>query len=144
MNDNFNKALWDLGKDNPELREAIAHSLYKGGNGYSIPTRQYCSVTEEVEDIHTHLLDIEDPEKREKLLQAIKKVDSMTIGQLAKLLNYARVAYLLKEARGEKLTEPEKTLKDIDITMLALNVLFCADKVIGRKTPIETKPELQG
>lgn len=127
MNDNFNKLLWDLGRDNPEIQEAIAHSMSTGTRGYSIPTRKYCKATEEVEDIHTYFIDKEDPEQREKLAQALKQVDNMTVGQLAKILNYTRVALTLKEVEGQELTEPEKTLKDIDISALALVTALTAN-----------------
>ena len=139
MNDTFNKLLWDLGRDTPEVQEAIAHSMSTASKGYSIPTRQYCKATGEVEDIHTALIDIEEEETREKLTQAIKKIDSMTVGELAKMLNFSRVALLLKEAEGHELTEPEKTIRDIDISLFALVSITGTKKVIGRKKPIEDK-----
>lgn len=128
MNDKFNKLLWDLGRDTPEVQEAIAHSMSTASKGYSIPTRQYCKATGEVEDIHTYFIDKEDPAQREKLANALKQVDNMTVGELAKILNYTRVALTLKEVDGQELTEPEKTLKDLDISALALVTAITANK----------------
>lgn len=143
MLDSFSKALWELGADNPDAQKAIADTL--AGNpkqeesfkGYSIPTRVYCEATGEVEDIHTTAFtNIEEEERREKIITALKKVDSMTVGELARLLNEIRIAYLVKEAEGKEVQPPEQTLRDIDITLLAFYALNVAPRVIGRTSPI--------
>lgn len=139
MNDEFNKTLWGLGEDSPELQRAIAKSMEakESKRGYSIPTLTLNSVTEELEDIHvTAFTDVEDPEQRDRLVNAIKKVDSMTVGELARVIGYGRVALILKEAKGEELTEQEKTLRDIDITSLALTAVYAPQKVIGHRKPL--------
>lgn len=135
MNDVFNKTLWELASTSPDLQEALKKSMR--GAGYSIPTRTHCKATGEVEDIHFSALDIEDAEKRERFLNAVKSVDSMKVGEIAKLLNYARVAIVVKEAEGEELTEVEKTLKDIDFSLLAMFIVKVAPKTIGRTKPIK-------
>lgn len=109
--------------DAKELKEPVE------GRGYSIPTRLLCKATGEVEDIHTGIADIVDDAQREKLIQTIKKVDSMTVGELAKAANLARIALTLKEIQGEKLTEQERTVKDIDIATLALFIVNGAGKL---------------
>ena len=142
MIDSFSKALWELGVDNPDAQRAIADSITGNSKeetftGYSIPTRQYCEATGEVEDIHTTaLIGVDDEEKREQIVKNIKKIDSMTIGELARTLNYVRVAYLVKEAEGKEVQPPEQTLRDIDITLLAFYAVKEAPKVIGRTSPI--------
>ena len=147
MNDNFNSILWELGKDSPELQEAIAHSMKTPPElrGYSIPTRTYCEATGEVEDIHiTAFTDIEDPAKRDIATRNIKRVDSMTVGELARTLNYCRAHLIAKEVKGQELTEPEKTIRDIDITALAVIAVLACPKLIKGKafnSPEEFKAE---
>ena len=107
-------------------------------NCYSIPTRQYSKATGEVEDIHTYFAEIEDEAEREKLLQAIKTADSITIGELSKMAGYARVGILLKEAEGKELTESERTIRDIDLTTLAIFIMTGAKKMLandGQESP---------
>lgn len=142
MNDNFTQTLWELGEDSPEVRKAIAQAINNEA-GYNIPTRRYSEVLDEVGDIHEYYLDIAQTEEhREALAQLIKKVDNLTIGELARQLNYVRVAMLVKEVEeGKELTPVEKTLRDIDITMLALTALKEAPKVIGRTRPLKPKRE---
>ena len=123
MNNDFNKALWKLGEDRPELQKAIARTIVNAG-GYVIPTRKLCKATGEVEDIHIGIADIEDEEHRGKLIQAIRKADSLTVRELAQLLSWERVDLCVREAKGETLTEEEKTLRDIDITTLALYAIL--------------------
>ena len=142
MYDDLSKALWELGSDHPELQGAIAQTI-NSEKGYSIPTRRYSEVLDEVGDIHEYYLDIaQDEEHREKLAQLIKKIDSMTVGELSTQLNYVRVAMLVKEVEeGGELTPVEKTLRDIDITMLAITAIKEAPKVIGRTRPLRPKAE---
>ncbi len=141
MNDDFNKRLWEMAIDSPDLQQAIKKSMSTENKGYTIPTRRYSEVLEEVGDIHSYYLDMaKDEAQKEKLAQIIKSIDSMTIGELATQLNYVRVAMLVKEVENEKeLTEVEKTLRDIDITLLALTVMRSAPKVIGRTRPLNHK-----
>ena len=124
MTDNFDAILWELGKDSPEAREAIIKTLSPSSSeehkGYYIPTRRYLALTDSVEDIHLGYTVLEDPEQRERLAHAIKKVDSMTVGQLAKRLGELRAYLIAKEVTGEELTPLEETLRDIDISYLAL------------------------
>ena len=143
MNDDINRKLWSMAVDSPELQQAIIRSMStgSGSGGYKIPTRQYCETTGEVEDIHFNLLDMEDPAQKEELIKAIQKVDRMTVGQLAKILSYTSTALRVKEAEGMKLSEPERTLRDIDITYLALAAVLSSPKVIGRTTPIKKESE---
>ena len=142
MNDNFTQALWELGEDSPEARRAIAQAV-NAEAGYSIPTRRYSEVLEETGDIHYYYLDIaQNEEHRDALAKAIKKVDSITVGELARQLNNVRVAMLVKEVEeGKELTPVEKTLRDIDVTMLALTAIMEAPKVIGRTRPLRPKKE---
>lgn len=100
-------------------------------NCYSIPTRKYSKATGEVVDIHTYFTEIEDEAQRGKLLQAIRKADSMTIGELSRMAGYARVEINLKEAEGKELTEPERTIRDIDLTTLAIFIMNGAKKMLN-------------
>lgn len=124
MIDKFDSLVWELGKDSPEARDAIIKSLSPAQEeepaGYYIPTRRYLPLTDSVEDIHLGYTVIEDPEQRERLAQAIKKVDSMTVGQLAKRLGELRAYLIAKEVTGGEVTPLDKTLRDIDISYLAL------------------------
>lgn len=142
MSTDFNNMIWEIAKDSPDLQEAIKKEMHTESEGYSIPTREYSEVLEEVGDIHYSCSTIKDDERREKLMQVIKEVDSMTIGQLAEQLNYIRVAMLVKEIEtGKELTDVEKTLRDIDITLLAFTAIKQAPKVIGRTKPLKRKQE---
>lgn len=141
MNDDFIKAILELARDNPDMQETLIKSAGIAKRGYSIPTVQYVEALDETMDIHFGHLNYDlSEEERDNFLEALKKVDSMTVGHLATLCNYARTALLIKEAEGHELTEPEKTIKDIDIPLLAFFVIHHTPKVIGRRKPIKEKP----
>lgn len=134
MNDDFNTTLWKMASTSPDLQEALKRNFRTAG--YSIPTRTYCEATGELEDIHFSLADIEDDDQRERFIQAVKSIDDMRVGDIATQLNYARVNILVKEAEGKELTDIEKTLKDLDFTLLAMFIVKVAPKTIGRTKPI--------
>ena len=134
MNDEFNTTLWKMASTSPDLQEALKRNFRTAG--YSIPTRTYCEATGELEDIHFSLADIEDDDQRERFIQAVKSIDDMRVGDIATQLNYARVNILVKEAEGKELTDIEKTLKDLDFTLLAMFIVKVAPKTIGRTKPI--------
>lgn len=135
MNDEFNTTLWKMASTSPDLQEALKRNFRTAG--YSIPTRTYCEATGEVEDIHFSVADIEDDTQRAKFMDAIAEVDRLTVGDLAKMLGYVRVALLVKEAEGTELTAVEETLRDIDISLFALMVTKVAPKVVGTPKPIK-------
>jgi len=130
MNDDFVKALFANAVEDPSLQQAIMNLMGKSGTekkGYTIPTRLKSKYTDEVEDIHTYYLDmqdmIDDEDKKEQLVQVIKTADSMTVENLARRLNCLWVALTAKEAKGEELTDLEKTIRDLDISALTLIIL---------------------
>lgn len=123
MNDEFNKALWELGEDNPELQKAIAHTIVNA-EGYSIPTRRVSTITEELEDITVTVMEIEDEAQRERAIARIKQARELTVADLATRLNILSIAYRIKEAKGETLTAQERTLRDLDITALAYTLRY--------------------
>lgn len=137
MKDDFNARLWQMASNSPDLQEALKKNFRKEGEGYSIPVRTYCEATGEVEDIHYSIADIEDDTQRERFMDAIKSIDSMTVGEVSKMLGYASVAVRVKQAEGEELTPIEETLRDFDLTLFAMYVVRTATKVIGRTKPIE-------
>ena len=141
MNDDFTKMILELARDRQDIQNALIKSADISKQGYSIPTVHYSKALDEVTDIHYGHIDYDLTEaQREQLIKNIKKIDSMTVGQLAKMCNYARIALRLKEAEGQELTDPERTIRDIDVTMLALTIATHYPKVIGRTKPIEGKP----
>lgn len=125
MTRDFISEVWELGRDNPDFIEIVARAITKTSKetGYSIPVREYCNATGEIEDIHLNYLNIEDEKKREKIEKIIKRVDQLTIGELAKELSTLSLLYRIK-GTSEELEPYEKTLKDIDITRLALFTLL--------------------
>ena len=130
MTDEFIQELWKLGADNPSLQEQIARSITRGTEGYSIPTRKLSKSTDELEAIHITIYeDIKDPAILEKATAIIKKADSMTVGDLERLLSVLRIHLIAKQARGEKLTRVEETLKDIDVTALAFTAMVACSKI---------------
>ena len=123
MNDDFNRKLWKMAVDSPDLQEALIKSMNTESGGYSIPTG----------DITLSVFDKEDTPQREKMLQAIQKASELRVKDLARILGELRVDLTLEEVQGRKLDSPEETLRDIDITALATWALI---KWLARK-PIE-------
>lgn len=132
MEDRFNKALWELGVDNPELQKAILKSIEgedpKSG-GYSIPTKNFiiehpADRLPTGQDIHITAFNKEDPDQKQRYIEEIKKIDQCAIKEVAQHLAKWTAYLTLKEAEGQELTPIERTLKDIDITALALVAVF--------------------
>lgn len=130
MTDEFIQELWKLGADNPKLQEVIARSITGDTEGYSIPTRKLSKSTDELETIHITIYeDIQDPAIREKATALIKKADSARVGDIEKILGLLRIDLIAKQARGEKLTRVEETLKDIDLSSLVFTALLAYSKI---------------
>ena len=122
MGNTFNETLWELGVNRPHLQQAIAQTM-TAPLQYSIPTRKVSPLTGELEDIHITIMEIEDPDRRERAMELVKEADKATVEELALRLNVLHAAYTIKEVQGEELTEQERTLKDLDITALAYTLL---------------------
>lgn len=97
--DGFNKTLWKMAIDSPELQQAIINGM---SGSYSIPTGDITTVS-----------------GNERLTQAIRKAGELKVKDLARILGELRVFLTLEEVQGRTLTKPEKTLRDIDIYALA-------------------------
>lgn len=110
MEDIFNRELWKLGLDSPEAQKAIIKSMSKDSGGYSIPTGDITLAVYEAE--------LEESQ-RDKIITAIEKARELKVKDLARILGELGVALSLEEMKRGKLEEPERTLKDIDITALA-------------------------
>lgn len=114
MNDSFKKTLWSLASSNPDLQQAIIKAMGINGGGYSIPTGDITvSIFEDVEE-----------DQRGKWIKAIDTARELKVKDLARMLGELRPAIILKEAQGEELKVHEKTLRDIDITALAVFTLI--------------------
>jgi len=109
MNDDFNKMLWEMAVDSPDLQQALRKSMSTEGGGYSIPTG----------DITVSVFAGEDSPRREKMVQAIQKARELRVKDLAHILGELRVALTLEEVQGRELDKAEETLRDIDINALA-------------------------
>lgn len=109
MNDNFNKMLWKMAIDSPDLQQALRKSMSTEGGGYSIPTG----------DITVSVFAWEDSPQREKMIQAIQKARELRVKDLARILGELRVALTVKMVQGRELDKAEKTLRNIDINALA-------------------------
>ncbi len=109
MNDNFNKMLWKMAIDSPDLQQALRKSMSTEGGGYSIPTG----------DITVSVFAWEDSPQREKMIQAIQKARELRVKDLARILGELRAALTVKMVQGRKLDKAEKTLRNIDINALA-------------------------
>ena len=140
MSNDYTKMLWEMAVDSPALQEALIKSMSKDIGRYSIPTRHW--EIEHPDDrlptghtIHWAVTQMEDDTQMEKVAKAIKETESITIGQLSRIATWASIAIMAKEAEGAELSPEERTLKDIDITALALFLLRLAPKKIG-STPL--------
>ena len=123
MDDNFMNEVWKLGLDNPELRETIARSITKESKGYTIPTWYKSKLTGEYEDITINVQEVEDPKLRGIMSTVLKVAQRLTVKDLARLQAILRTGLRAKEATGEKLSDEEETLRDIDILGLALAII---------------------
>lgn len=97
--DGFNKKLFQMAIDSPDLQQAIINGM---SGGYSIPTGDITLIN-----------------RSEKLTQAIQTAGELKVKDLARMLGELRVALTLEEVQGRTLTKQEKTLRDIDINALA-------------------------
>ena len=109
MIDTFDKALLKAAAGSPGLQQALLKNMSKDSAGYSIPTG----------DIHLYAVSRPEEAERERAVDLVKKADSLTVGQLCKLLAELKPALIIKEVQGEELQEFQKTLRDIDISALA-------------------------
>lgn len=109
MNDNFNKMLWKMAIDSPDLQQALRKSMSTEGGGYSIPTG----------NITVSVFAWEDSPQREKMIQAIQKARELRVKDLARILGELRAALTVKMVQGRELDKAEKTLRNIDINALA-------------------------
>ena len=124
MEDKFNARLFELANDNPALQQAILNGM--GSGKYSIPTG----------DITVDVFE-DDNEKRQAFVkQAIDIARDLTVKDLAYMLEQVRPELILKEVQGGKLQHWEKTLRDIDITHLAvfILILWTRQRNANRKT----------
>lgn len=113
MEDKFTQTLFTMALDNPDLQHAIISSMSKD-KGYSIPTG----------DITLSVFGMEEGTTQDKLIQAIHTARDLRVKDLAKILGELRVALMLEEVEGEKLSPSEETLRAIDITALATIALI--------------------
>lgn len=104
MIDKFSSALWELGKDNPEVQKIIANSI-SHDTGYFIPTGDF------IENLPHNIKD--------KVIQNLQPVLNMTVEELAVRLRLIRAELLALEEQGTRLEGAQKTLKDLDIVTLA-------------------------
>ena len=109
MYNNFNSELFRLAQESPALQDIFLNALAN----YSIPTG----------NIKESVFDMEDPNKVETIVKAINQADSLTVAQLDKMAGELRVALTLEEVKGRELLPYEKTLKDIDISALAVFIV---------------------
>ena len=126
MDDRFNAKLFELAIDSPDLQQALLNGMMCGSNKYSIPTG----------DITVSVFE-DDNEKRQQFVKdAIHIARDLTVKDLARMLAELRVDLILKEVQGETLPEWEKTLRDIDITHLAVFtlILWSRQRNANRKT----------
>lgn len=72
-----------------------------------------------VGDIHEEIFRQGEPPS-ERVIANIKKADSLTVGQLGKILSELRPCLTIKEVQGETLEPIEETLQKIDISGLAV------------------------
>ena len=125
MNDKFNQALFETAMKSPDLQQAILNSMGSGSK-YSIPTG----------DITVSVFEDENEKRKGFVLEAIKMARDVTVADLAKILAEVRAGLIIKEVQGEKLSEHEKTLRDIDITHLAVFalILWVRQREANKKT----------
>lgn len=113
MNDDFNKALWGMAIDSPDLQTAILNSMIdhttSEAGRYSIPTG----------DIKVLAFEKLTDKKQNLLVQTIHKAGELKVKDLASIMGELSAALAIEEASGKELNMAEKTLKDIDITGLA-------------------------
>ena len=108
MIDDLSKLALELAKDNPAIQQAIIDCI-ANNKGYSIPTG----------NIITSVFSIEDKDRQDKAVMAVKNTMELRIKDLAHIFGLVSAGLAVKEASGEDLLPEEKTLKDIDIVALA-------------------------
>jgi len=111
--DKFNKVITGMMLEDPELLDALSERISKQA-GYSIPTG----------DIRTSVYNIEDANKRDRIIKVLKAADNLTIRQLCTMLYDVKALLDVKKVKGKELEPYEKTLNDIDLLMLASYTLI--------------------
>ena len=114
MQESFDKKLWEVVADSPELQQTIIESLKTPNRGYSIPTG----------DIVVSVFGIEDQDKLKRAVKALNKARDLKVSELSKILAELSTYYTFKQAEGKELDNYEKTLKDLDIDALAVTALL--------------------
>lgn len=107
MIDKFSSALWELGKDSPEVQQIIANSM-TGDTGYFIPTGDF------IESLPSSIKD--------KVIKNLQPTLSMTVEEIATRLSIIRAELTELEEQGTELAPAQKTLKDLDIITLAWTI----------------------
>lgn len=103
----FNEAFFKLAQDSPELQDSILTALT---DKYTITTGNM------IEDI----INAVEPDEVEELEAFIKKVENLTVAQLAKIITDVSNALTVAKSKGVDLNPLLVTLKDIDVTALAV------------------------
>ena len=114
MQESFDKKLWEVIADSPELQQTITESIRTPNQGYSIPTG----------DIIVSVFGIEDQEKLKRAVKALNKARDLKVSELSKILAELSTYYTIKQAEGKELDNYEKTLRDLDIDALAVTALL--------------------
>ncbi len=107
MNNFFNAELFRLAQDSPEFQGIFLNALT---DKYTIPTGNM------MEDIINSV----EPDEVEEYEAFIKEVENLTIAQLAKIIADVSKALTVAESKGVDLNPLLITLKDIDVTALAV------------------------
>lgn len=142
MTNDFDKLLWESAIESQSLRDALVKTEARKQGRFQIPTLRVSALTGEAEDIHTTIFEFEAPEDvKERLIKEIQTVDNLTVKSITKLLNATRISILLKELKGEPLSEVDNTLKNLDFSLLCLIIAKYTSKTFGRKTPIKPPEE---
>lgn len=115
MDSEYNKKLWQIAVNNPSLQEAIIKIRSKDSRGYLLLTRGFEKILQE------------DAKTEEDLLfhaEMKKLAENLTVKDLAEITSQVQelIAYR-EEVKGEKISRLEKTVKDIDITSMAIYIL---------------------
>lgn len=116
MNDDFNRQLWELASNAPDLQQA----MLKASAGYTIPTG---NVLEELAD-PSYPVPFPSQRDRDAMAKIVRNAMRLPVSELSEMLDGVRSALILKEERGETLNRMEKTLKDLDLNRLALFILL--------------------
>lgn len=129
MLDTLDDMIWQLGTTTgPAIREEILKAYARSSPSYSVP-RRMPGASGELETLQERIFSIPEERGKAQAIRDPKKVDQMTVGELTERLALIHTYYRIQDVKGALLLPEERTLRDLDITALALLILKKSDSL---------------